>query len=39
VVAWWQARKTVLEQAQDTRCPFHKFTASHAAARLYGLGG
>jgi len=21
------------------RCPFHKFTASHAAARLYGLGG
>ena len=22
-----------------TRCPFHKFTASQAAARLYGLGG
>jgi hypothetical protein len=22
-----------------TRCPFHKFAASQAAARLYGLGG
>jgi hypothetical protein len=21
------------------RCPFHKFAASQAAARLYGLGG
>jgi hypothetical protein len=23
----------------QARCPFHKFAASHAAARLYGLGG
>ena len=23
----------------ETRCPFHKFAASQAAARLYGLGG
>jgi hypothetical protein len=23
----------------STRCPFHKFAASQAAARLYGLGG
>ena len=22
-----------------SRCPFHKFAASQAAARLYGLGG
>lgn len=22
-----------------TRCPFHKFAASQAAVRLYGLGG
>src|SRR5438445_13630246 len=24
---------------QTSRCPFHKFAASPAAARLYGLGG
>ncbi len=25
--------------AREARCPFHKFSASQAAARLYGLGG
>ena len=27
------------EETQEPRCPFHKFAASQAAARLYGLGG
>ncbi len=27
------------EEPQCPRCPFHKFAASQAAARLYGLGG
>lgn len=26
-------------ESNETRCPFHKFAASQAAARLYGLGG
>ena len=27
------------QQDKLARCPFHKFAASYAAARLYGLGG
>ncbi len=35
-------RRRVGERVVDhdgARCPFHKFTASQAAALLYGLGG
>jgi hypothetical protein len=27
------------QSAPVARCPFHKFAASYAAARVYGLGG
>jgi hypothetical protein len=38
---WWPKAIEHLNNAtaQTARCPFHKFAASQAAARLYGLGG
>jgi len=32
-------RDSQAPQRRQARCPFHKFAASQAAARLYGLGG
>ena len=32
-------REVPMESPRMPRCPYHKFAASPAAARLYGLGG